>query len=98
MNIKLLGNRVLIEVEQNEKKTASGIILSKTDEMGDYMTGKVMAIGEGKRFFRKDHNQFEFEPLSVKVDDIIIFQYGKPVMVDGKSYMMVVEEDIIMVI
>jgi co-chaperonin GroES (HSP10) len=98
MNIKLLGNRILIEAEQNEKKTASGIILSKTEEMGDYMTGKVFAVGEGKRYFRREHDQFEFEPLSVKEGDTVIYQYGKAVMVDGKTYMMVVEDDIIMVI
>jgi co-chaperonin GroES (HSP10) len=98
MNNKLLGNRVLIEVDQSEKKTASGVILAKTEEMGDYMTGKVFEVGEGKRYFRKEHDQFEFEPLSVKKDDIVIFQYGKPIMVEGKTYMMVIEDDIIYVL
>lgn len=93
MNIKLLGNRVLIEVDQSEKKTASGVILAKTEEMGDYMTGKIVAVGEGgKNIEGRNWGSGR------NIDEIVIFQYGKPVQVDGKTYMMTMEEDIIMVI
>jgi len=93
MSIKLLGNRVLIEVDRNEKKTASGVILAKEEEMGEYMTGKVFEVGEGKK-----NNNGELLPMCVKKDDVVTFQYGKAVQVDGKTYMMTLEDDIIMVI
>jgi len=97
MNKKLLGNRILVEVDNIEEKTASGIIISKEKEMGDFMTGKVIAVGEGKRFFHKSHDQFEFEPISVEVENTVIFQYGRPFMLEGKNYSLVAEEDIIYV-
>ncbi len=86
----LLGNRVLIEGDTGEKKTASGIIIAKTEDMGDYITGIVFLVGEGRR---NDHG--DLLPMKVEKGDSVIFQYGKPIQIDGKTYLMVMEEDII---
>ncbi|MFA5695865.1 MAG: co-chaperone GroES [Bacilli bacterium] len=93
MNKQLLGNRVLIEADISEKKTASGVIIAKTEEMGDYMTGTVFLVGEGKM-----NERGELLPMKVKKDDKVIFQYGKSIQVEGKMYTMVVEDDIIYII
>lgn len=92
MNIKLLGDKVLIRVEAGEKKTNSGLILAKTEEMGDFMSGVVVAVGKGKT----EHGYFL--PTELKVGDQIMFQYGKPIIVEGEQYMLAIESDIIMVV
>lgn len=92
MNKKLLGNNVLIKVEGGEKKTQSGLILAKVDEMGDFMTGIVSAVGRGK------FDEGRLVPPEVEVGDKVIFQYGKPIMVEGEQFLLVVDSDIIIVL
>ena len=92
MNIKLLGARVLVEIEKKEEKTASGLILSKTQEMREIMTGKIVKVGKGK---------FEagiYIAPDMKEGDQIMFQYGTSVLYEGKSYLLVNESDVIMII
>ena len=47
MNIKPLSDRVIIQAQEAEEKTASGIILPDTAKEKPQM-GKVVAIGPGK--------------------------------------------------
>ena len=93
MNIKLLGDRVLIEADKVENKTESGIIVKKEEEMGDYMTGTVVAIGNGK-----SDGHGNWEKVHQAEGNKVIFQYGKPIIVEKKKYLIVLESDIIMVI
>ena len=44
MNLKPLANRVLVEVEEEQKTTKSGIVIPETVEKGDLLKGKVVAI------------------------------------------------------
>lgn len=90
MNIQLWGNRVLVKVDGGEKKTNSGLILAKTEEMGDFMTGKIVAVSKG----RYEHGNWV--PTELRADMNVIFQYGKPIQVEGEQYMLVTEEDIIL--
>lgn len=92
MNIKLLGARVLIELEKKEEKTASGLLLSKTPEMGEIMNGKVVAVG-----IKKDE-EGKLVDLMVKLDDKVMFQYGTSILLEGKSYLLVNEADVLMII
>lgn len=94
MNKKiLLGDRVLIKPDIEEEKTDSGIIIKKDKEMGDFMTGTVKEVGTG----RYTDYGFVIKP-EVDVEDRIIFQYGKPIKIDDKMYLMVVNADIIRII
>lgn len=90
---KLLGNRVLIEQDKTEEKTLSGVYVVKSEEMDDYKRGIVIEIGEGKM-----NDNGDLLPMGVKKDDKIIFQYGKPIIIDGKSLVLVQEEDIIRIL
>ncbi len=65
--IKPLNDNVLIKKEEVENKTASGIILSSTPKT-EYNVGIVVAVGEGKMVDGKR------EPMTVKVDDKVIFE------------------------
>ncbi len=84
-SFKPLANRVLIEPEAAEQKTASGIIIPDTAKEKP-LKGTIVAAGNGK----KD------EPLTVKVGDKVLFgQYaGTEIKLDGKAFLIMKESDI----
>jgi chaperonin GroES len=90
---KILGtptkDRVLVEPAPAEEKTAGGIIIPDTAKEKP-QKGKVIAVGKGK----KD------EPMTVKVGDTVLYgKYsGTEVILEGKSYLIMKEDDIYMVI
>ena len=91
MEIKIIGDRVLVEVEKKEEKTSSGLLLPKAQEIGDILTGKVCAVGmpmEGDKYTWNE----------VKVGDRIMFQYGTGVILEGKSYLLVNGSDILVIL
>ena len=92
MNIKLLGNRVLIKLDNSDEKTNGGVFITRYNTPDSYSRGIVVAVGQGKITDRGD-----FVPLGVKVDEKVIFQYGKEIQVEGKTYLLVMEDDIIMI-
>ncbi len=82
-------DRVLVEPAPAEEKTAGGIIIPDTAKEKP-QKGKVLAVGKGK----KD------EPMTVKVGDTVLYgKYsGTEVVLDGKTYLIMREDDIYMVI
>ena len=89
MNIKPLADRVLVEAAAAEDKTAGGIIIPDTAKEKP-QKGTVVAVGPGK----KD------EPMTVKVGDSVLYgKYaGTEITVDGESYLIMRESDIVAVI
>ena len=89
MNAKPLKDRVLVEPAPAEEKTAGGIIIPDTAKEKP-QKGTIIAVGLGK----KD------EPLTVKVGDNILYgKYsGTEVIIDGKTYLIMREDDIYMVV
>src|SRR3990167_11355147 len=98
MNIKLLGARILIKAKDEETKTESGLIVPTKNERGDILLGTVVAVGSGKKTeATRVHlgvRITDYVPLDVKVGDKEIFQYGVPISVEGKAYLLVTEEDV----
>jgi chaperonin GroES len=94
MNIKPLGERVVIKALENETKTKSGIVLPDTAKEKPQM-GRVMEVGPGKLL-----ESGERLPLEVKTGDKVLFaKYaGTEVKVDGAEYMILKEQDILAVI
>lgn len=91
--IKPLFNKVLIEPENLEKKTESGIVLPDTAKEDNLIKGKVVALGSGKR-----NEKGELIPLSVKEGDLILFRKGysaDEIEISGKKYLLVSEEEIL---
>lgn len=89
MNIKPLADRVLVEPKEAETKTASGLYIPDTAKEKP-QEGKVLAVGSGK----KD------EPMEVKAGDTVLYgKYaGTEINVDGKSYMIMRQSDILAII
>ena len=92
MNIKLLLDRVLIEVEK-EETTNSGLIVSTNNKDAAFKSGKVIACGDG-RILDSGHK----EPVQVNKGDYVIFQFGNTVSVDGKQYEVVRGDDLVMIL
>ena len=95
MNIRPLGDRVLIKPNSKEEKTKSGIILPDTAEKEKPEEGEIMAVGTGKL---KPNG--ERVPLEVKKGDKVIFtKYGpNEIKVDGKEYLIAKEEDVLAIL
>ena len=87
--IRPLADRVLIEPKEAETKTASGIYILDTAKEKPQQ-GVVLAAGPGK----KD------EPMEVKVGDNVLYgKYaGTEVTVDGKTYLIVKQSDILAIL
>ncbi len=92
--IKPLGQRVLLEKVEVEKKTLSGIILP--DNVNDEKNfATVIATGTGKKLENGNRENFD-----VKVGDKVIYsQYAATeTKIDGKKYMVVDEKDILAIL
>ncbi len=68
MNIKPLGDRIVIRREEAKKSSAGGILLPDTAK-NKPQRGKVLAAGPGK-VSPKDG---KVAPLQVKVGDVVLF-------------------------
>ena len=92
--IKPLHDNVILEVEEAEEVTASGIILTESNKEKPTI-GKVIAVGPGKT---TDKGLIPLE--SVKVGDRVIFEkYGNSeVKIDDQEYLIVAEDKILGVI
>ena len=94
MNVKPLGDRVLVQAIEQDEVKKGGIIIPDTAKEKP-QEGKVVAIGTGKR----DDNG-KLIPFEVKKGDrVLISKYGgTEIKVDGKDYLIMREDDILGVI
>ena len=95
MNLKPLSNHLFIEPIEEEKATKSGIVLPETAEKEKPIKGKVLAVGPGKL-----NEKGERLPMSVKINDIVLFKkYGPDeIEIDGKKYLVGDEDDILAIL
>lgn len=93
MNIKPLGDRVVIKVIENEETTKSGIVLPGTAKEKP-MQGEVLAVGSGEMVDGKKI------PLELKVGDKVIYSKyaGTEVKMDDNEYLIVRQSDVLAVI
>lgn len=86
VNFKPLADRVLVDPNEAETTTASGIIIPDTAKEKP-QEGTVIAVGPGK----KD------EPTTVKAGDKVLYgKYsGSELKLDGKDYLIVKESDLL---
>ncbi len=91
--IKPLGDRVVIELVEQEETTASGIVLPDSAQEKP-QEGKVVAVGSGAIV------DGQKVALEVKENDHIIFSKfaGTEVKYEGKEYLILRESDILAVI
>ena len=95
MNIKPLGDRVLIEPESKKEKTETGIYFPDTESKERPERGKIIAIGQGKLL-----ESGKYAPMKVKKGDTILFTKYSPneFKIDGKEYLIAREEDILAIL
>ncbi|MDE1548803.1 co-chaperone GroES [Jeotgalibaca caeni] len=92
--LKPLGNRVIIEVAQEEEKSVGGIVLPSSAKEKS-QTGVVVATGEG----RVTDNGTKIEMTIQKGDKVLFEKYaGTEIKYDGKDYLVVKETDIVAII
>ena len=96
MNLKPLGDRVVVEREEAKEKTAGGSVLPDTAK-DKPQRGKVLAVGEGR--ITKDGKRRE---LQVKAGDQVLFTSyaGDEFKINGgeKKILLMREDDILAVI
>ena len=91
MNIRPLGDRVIVRRVEEETKTAGGIYIpdSATEKPSE---GEILAVGKGRLTDNGD-----LLAMNVEVGEKVIFgKYaGSEVKVDGETYLIMKEEDIL---
>ncbi len=93
MNLKPLGDRVIIKVLEKEEKTTGGIVLpDKAKERPQ--DGEVKAVGPGK--ILDDGTKVQME---VKVGDTVVFSKyaGSEIKINGEEYLILRQDDILAV-
>jgi chaperonin GroES len=94
MNLKPLGDRLIVEPIEREEVTASGIVLPETAKEKP-QEGKVLAVGPGQR-----DEEGKRIPMDVKVDDRVLFaRYaGTEVKLETNRKVLVLKESDILAI
>src|SRR5919198_373633 len=90
MDLKPLGDRVIVEVLEEEEITVSGIVLPDTAKEKP-QRGKVLAVGPGR------YEDGKLVPLGVEEGDEVVFSKygGTEVTVSGDEYLILRESDIL---
>jgi len=94
MQLRPLYDRVIVKRVEQQRKTASGIVIPDTATEKPEQ-GEVIAIGQGKQL-----EDGTLRPLEVKIGEQVLFgKYaGQTVKLDGVEYLVLREEDILAVI
>jgi chaperonin GroES len=89
VNIKPLADRVLVQAEAAEEKTASGIIIPDTAKEKP-MRGTIIAVGNGTKK----------QPMTVKAGDTVLYgKYaGTEITVNDVEYLIMRESDIFAIV
>jgi chaperonin GroES len=94
MNLKPLGDRLIVEPIEQEEMTASGIVLPETAKEKP-MRGKVIAAGPGAR---KDDGSRMAMDVS-EGDTVLYAKYaGTEVKIEDKKYLILKESDVLAIV
>ncbi|AKO64058.1 molecular chaperone GroES [Methylophilales bacterium MBRSG12] len=95
MKIRPLHDRVIVKRVEEERTTASGIVIPESASAEKPDQGVIEAVGNGK--ILEDGNT---KTLDVKVGDKVLFgKYaGQSVKVDGEELLVMREDDIMAII
>jgi chaperonin GroES len=91
MNLKPLGDRLIVEVLEEEETTASGIVLPDTAKEKP-QRGRVLAVGPGAR-----DEKGKYVPMDVEEGDEVIFSKygGTEIKVGTDEYLILRETDVL---
>src|SRR5262245_64029773 len=87
MNLQPLGDRLIVEVLEEDETTVSGIVLPDTAKEKP-QRGRVLAVGPGER-----NDAGELIPMEVAVGDEIVFsKYGGTEIKVGAEELLILRE------
>lgn len=94
MNLKPLGDRIVVQPIEQEEQTSLGIFLPETAKEKPQQ-GRVVAAGPGAR-----KETGERIAMDVKVDDKVLYaKYaGTSIKLDGKELLILKESDILAIV
>lgn len=94
MQLKPLGDRVIVTPIEADDQTPTGLFLPETAKEKPQQ-GKVVAAGPGAR--KEDGDRI---PMDVKVDDTVLYaKYGgTTIKLDGKEYLILKETDVLAIV
>ena len=92
MNLKPLGDRLIVRAIEEEATTASGIVLPDTAKEKP-QKGKVLAVGDGK----VNEDTGKRTPLDVSEGDEVLYSKygGTEINVDGEELLVLRESDVL---
>lgn len=96
IGIKPIGEYILVEaVDEQEKTTASGLVIQSTIKGERPQKGTIVALGTGR--ITEDGKTVKF---NVEVGQTVMFKRYSPeeVEMDGKSYLLMKESDLLAVV
>ncbi|MGH7707714.1 MAG: co-chaperone GroES [Vulcanimicrobiaceae bacterium] len=93
MNLRPLGDRLVVEHVEQADKTSGGVFLPDTAKEKP-QEGRVLAVGSGRTL-----DTGTKVPMDVKVGDKIIYSKysGSEIKIDGKEYLIISEKDVLAV-
>ena len=95
MKVRPLGDKLLVKRDEAQTKTDSGIFIPESAK-DKPKQGKVVALGSG--ILNKEKGTYM--PFTVKKGDTVLFTSysGTEVKIDGDTYLIMTEEDVLGVI
>jgi chaperonin GroES len=91
MNLKPLGDRLIVEVLEQEETTVAGIVLPDTAQEKP-QRGTVLAVGPGNL-----NDKGERVPLDLAEGDVVVFSKygGTEIKVETEDYLILRESDVL---
>jgi chaperonin GroES len=95
MNLKPLDDRIVVQPNEAEQTTASGLVIPDTAKEKPQQ-GKVLAVGPGKR----TENTGELVPLGIEVGQTVLYSKygGTEVTVDGDDLLILSSRDVLAIV
>ena len=92
MNLKPLGDRLIVEPLEEEQTTVGGIVLPDT-ALEKPQRGSVIAVGPGER----SRETGEVIPMDVSEGDTVVFSKygGTEIRIEGTDYLILRESDVL---
>jgi chaperonin GroES len=92
MNLKPLGDRLIVLPLDEEQTTSAGIVLPDT-ALERPQRGSVIAVGPGER----SKETGEYIPMDVAEGDTVVFSKygGTEIKLDGEDYLILRESDVL---
>jgi chaperonin GroES len=95
MSLKPLDDRIVVEPNEAEQTTASGLVIPDTAKEKPQQ-GKVLAVGPGKRA----ENSGDLIPLDISVGQTVLYSKygGTEVTIEGKDLLILSSRDVLAVV